>query len=330
MATLSPQQFYANNKIEEFYLFYGNETYLIHDAVHRVHHKLFGTEELKPSENLSLEIYYGTDRSPQTILDSVQSLGFFSTQKLILIRDADGFREKDFNILSKTVESVLSGTTLIFAIDGALPRNKFFKSVAAKGLAVEFKTPYERDFPQWINYLAQKNNLTLTPQGIGYIYQILGSNLSLIDNELKKVSLNKGVNAKITVEDLQTIMASGKEESVFHFTSAYGNRDLNQCVSLLHSLLEQGQSAVSIVSLLARHLRILMQISLSSSRDPQNLSSQLGIPSFFVRDYLKQIGQWSKEDIKSAIQALRASELNLKSIATPSKLVLENFLLLTL
>lgn len=322
MAAILPNQFYQKleSAVSTLYFFYGDETFLIEDAVKRVHQKIFGTTELRPSENLSLEVFYGSERPTDAIVNATLSLGFFSTQKMILVKEAGSFKEKDFKALTKLIDEPIEGSTLVFILEGSLPRSKFYKTLSEKSVTVNFKTPYEREFPQWIQYLAKSQGLTLGNQVPHLLLSRIGTNLLAINNELQKLKLAAGDKTLIDDELVQNWIAQSKEESVFDLANAIGSHDQTRSFTLLRRLLFQGQTAVGLVAIVARHLRILLQLKISKD------TSSLGIPPFFMKEYQRQSQNWSLESLSSAIQDLRQAESLLKSSSTSADLVMSKFI----
>ncbi len=322
MSLLAPAQFYksVNDNVAPAYFFYGDETYLIEDAVRRVHQKVFGTADLKPSENLSLEIFYGSERPLDAVMNSAQSLGFFSLQKMLLLKETGSFKDKDFAELQKLIENPNEGTTLVFTLEGALPRAKFFKTLSDKAVSVNFKTPYEREFPQWIQYLAKENGVTLGAQVPLLLLGRVGPNMMALNNEIRKLKLSVGAQNHIDDAAVQNWIAQSKEESVFELANAIGNHDQGKSFTLLRRLLFQGQNVVGILTIIARHLRILLQLKTSGD------TSQLGIPPFFLKDYQRQSADWKVEELSQAMQDLRVAESQIKSTSVSPELVLGKFL----
>lgn len=323
-----PNIFYEkiSKKLDPIYFFYGDEVYLIEDAIKRVHQKIFGSPDLKPSENLGLEIFFGSDRNVEGIVNSANSLGFFSQDKMILIKEANLFKDKDFVQLQKLVEDPIEGTTIVFTLEGSLPRNKFFKSLADKSTNVNFKTPYEREFPQWIQYLAKSNNVSLGNQVPQLLLSRVGANLLALNNEIQKLTLSLGEKNKIEDQDVLNWIAQSKEESVFDLANAFGSRDTARALTLLGRLVEQGQTPIGILTILARHLRILLEIKSAGNKDSQSLAGQIGIPPFFMKDYIRQSSSWTIDSLSTAMKNLRNTESLLKSTSVSADMALTKFL----
>ncbi|OQW49359.1 MAG: hypothetical protein A4S09_12050 [Proteobacteria bacterium SG_bin7] len=327
-AGTSPNTFYEkiSKKLDPVYFFFGDETYLLEDAIKRVHQKVFGSFDLKPSENLSLEIFFGSERNVEGVVNSANSLGFFSQDKMILIKEANLFKDKDFVPLQKLIENPIEGTIILFTVEGSQPRNKFFKSLADNSVAVNFKTPYEREFPQWIQYLAKSNNVALGNQVPQLLLSRVGPNLLVLNNEIQKLALSLGTKNKIEDQDVVNWISQSKEESVFDLANAFGNHDKNQSLTLLKRLLDQGQAAIGILTILARHLRILLEIKSANRKDTLGLASQIGIPPFFMKDYIRQSNSWSIDSLSMAMKNLRATESLLKSTSVSTDIALTKFL----
>ena len=136
---------------------------------------------------------------------------------------------------------------------------------------------------------------------------------------------------RIQAEEKDILACSSrlKIESLFDLTDALGNKNIVKSLNLLASLLEQGQNEIALVSLLARHLRILLKVqqgqkeNLSSSQ----LAKKTGLHPYFLKNYLKQVALWTKPQLENTLQSLFLTDKALKSSPLSPHIWLENFIL---
>ena len=149
-----------------------------------------------------------------------------------------------------------------------------------------------------------------------------------IDNELRKLKSFYSAS-EVSEEDIVKVVARVRPENVFAFTEAIGRQDLSQSFNFLVYLLEDQESEVGILSLVTRHIRILRQIkeSVSEGLRPSEISVRAGIPSFFLKDYMKQVHIWDDRKLVKVTEILHATDRALKSSPLSSHIWLENFVL---
>jgi DNA polymerase-3 subunit delta len=99
----------------------------------------------------------------------------------------------------------------------------------------------------------------------------------------------------------------------------------------LAKLLEQGQSEIGIVSLVARHIRILLMIrqGFELNLSGQKLATFAQVPSYYLQDYVGQARLWSSKKLEMVLVILSETDKALKSSPLSSHIWLENLIFRT-
>src|SRR5262249_39019174 len=158
------------------------------------------------------------------------------------------------------IEEPVLSTALVFIGNKIDKRKKHFKRLLEKGIAIEFKRPFDNQIPDWIRSLSRKRDLKLTPDAVLLFHQLVGSNLTDIDAELTKLSEflgGAGTKKTADVEDILKSVSRLRVDSVFDLTDAIGRGDRARALDCLVNLLDHGQSEVGVLALISRHVRIL-------------------------------------------------------------------------
>src|SRR5690606_12512167 len=97
---------------------------------------------------------------------------------------------------------------------------------------------------------------------------------------------------------------------VFQWTEAVAGGDRIRSFELLASLLEQGQSEVGIVSLMARHVRILIRVKRGQELGyaGARLAQYVQVPPYFLNNYLRQAGLWSIRRLEQVLLTLNETD----------------------
>ncbi|MDZ4662035.1 MAG: DNA polymerase III subunit delta [Pseudomonadota bacterium] len=332
MAASSTNDFYQRLEKEArggtFWLF-GAELYLIQDGIERICQKLFGTPHPTLSENLNYEIYYGSECDSDHVREAITSLPFFSDFKLVVVKECERFRDKDFEILSEAIAHKDPSVTLVLISDQVDKRTKSYKKIEKLCQAVEFRPPYERDLPQWVQYLAQQQKLQIGSREALLLLSTVGSDLMMINNEVKKISLGLGGRTQLEEADILKFSFRGKDENVFALSDHLATRSTTQALALLKKLLEQGLNSVAIISLIARHFRILLTITEGKrlGLEHKALMERLALPPFFFKKYWEQSQKWDQSSLAGILLQLANTDKSLKSSPLSPSLVLEHFIL---
>ncbi len=330
MADWSPQALEASvekGQIYPLYYLYGDESFLIEDALAKLESRALG-EGLK---DFNLNTFYGGEVNPAQLRDAVETLPMMSQLRVVIVKDAHDLTDKDWEALSPLIDDPVPSTAFVCVASKADKRKKHIKRFMEKGVVVEFKRPYDNQIPDWIRSIAKKYELVLSADAISTIHQLVGSNLQDIDGELLKLSQYLGEKKKASTEDVLKLVSRLRIDSVFDLTEAIGNGDRARALTCLANLLDHGQNEVGVLALISRHVRILKLVAdgLKEGLAGAKLSSRAGVSPYFLKSYVDQARDWSDRKIEHTFQALVDTDRALKSSPVASHIWLENFVVQT-
>jgi DNA polymerase-3 subunit delta len=209
-------------------------------------------------------------------------------------------------------------------------RKKFFRQLSEASLSVEFKKPFENQVPGWISHICRAHELEISEEAVLLVHRLVGSQLLEIETEVKKLKNFIGAGrTRVELEDVAQVVSARKEENVFALTESIAEGDRIKSLVRLVELLDNGQSEVGIVALIARHLRILLIIKqgLEQGLAGQRLAQLAQVPSYFLQDYVRQAKAWTYRRLESSLIVLAETDKALKSSPLSSHIWLENMVL---
>jgi DNA polymerase-3 subunit delta len=330
MADFSPQaldQTLTKGEIYPLYYLYGDETFLIEDALARLTDTALG-EGLK---DFNLNTYYGGEVDAAQIRDAVETLPMMAQVRVVIVKDAQDLTDKEWELLAPLVDNPVPTTAFICVATKVDKRKKFIKAFMAKGVVVEYKRPYDNQIPDWIRSIGKKYGLTLDSEAVSTMHQLVGSNLQDIDGEMLKLSQFMGQNKKVASDDVLKVVSRLRIDSVFDLTEAIGRNDRARALTCLANLLDHGQNEVGVLALISRHVRILKLVAdgLREGLSGPKLASRAGVSPYFLKSYVDQARAWSDRKIEHTFQALVDTDRALKSSPVASHIWLENFVVQT-
>ncbi len=312
------------NQPRPIYLLHGEELFLVDQAIQALKEKTLADG----AADFNCDVVTAPETTPGQVRDIVETLPMMAERRLVIYRGIDTVKDDLWEQLLPVIESPISSTVLVLVTTKIDKRKKFFKRLAETGIFVDLKRPYENQIASWIEYIGFLEQLKLSPDAIVAIQQIVGTNLSEIQNEIRKVRQFLGPEANTAeLADILKVVSKARVESVFSLTDAIGRRDRARALVCLANLLEHGQNEIGVVSLIYRQIRILSAIyegkkaGLSGAR----LAEKVGVPEFFLKQYLDQVRMWDEPKFVSAIKALHQTDKALKSSPVASHIWLENF-----
>lgn len=329
-ATWTPEKLHttvSRGEVFPLYCFYGDETYLIDDALKAVEGLAIG-DGLR---DFNLNTFYGSEVDPMQIRDAVETLPMMAQVRVVVVKDAHELTDKEWDLLMPLVEEPVPTTALILTATKIDKRKKHFKRFMEKGVLIEFKRPFDNQIPDWIRIIAKKHDVKLTADAVDVFHQLVGSNLQDIDAELLKLRQYLGEKKQPSVDDIVKVVARVRLDTVFDLTDAIGRNDRARALDCLVNLLDNGQNEVGILALISRHVRILKLVNegLKEGLAGQKLSSRAGVSPYFLRNYVDQAKAWNDRKIERTFQALLDTDRALKSSPVAPHIWLENFIIHT-
>jgi len=328
MPAVDSQKIYKdleNKKFSPIYFFYGDEPYLLNQIPDRFKFAVLDENTI----DFNLNIFYAGDADVSMIKDAVETLPVMTMNRLVILKNAENLKESEWAELESLFKKPVSSTVFVICADKVDKRKKSIKLIFENSITSEFKKPYDNEVPRWINHLAQTQGLKFSTEATHRLHRLVGNNLSELESQIQKIKNFVGQKTTIDLSDVNDVVSNSKEERVFDFTKAIGQKDRVTALEQLVQLIDQGQNEVGIVSLLARHMRILLTIrsGLDQGFGGAKLASLAQVPAYFVETYCDQARVWSIKKIEDALVVLNETDKALKSSPVSSHIWLENMVL---
>lgn len=317
----------AKGEIYPLYFLYGDETFLIDEALALLEVAALG-EGLR---DFNLNTFYANEADAAQIRDAVETLPMMAQARVVVVKDAHDLNDKDWEMLWPLVDVPVTTTAFICVGSKIDKRKKHIKRFIDRGVVVEFKRPFDNQIPDWIRTISKKHGLQLTSDAVDLVHQLVGSNLQDINGEMSKLAGYLGEKKKATADDVMKVVSHVRLDSVFDLTDAIGRNDRARALTCLANLLDNGQNEVGVLALISRHVRILRLVSdgLKEGLSGQRLSSRAGVSPYFLKSYVDQAREWNATKIDRTFEALLDTDRALKSSPVASHIWLENFIIQT-
>jgi DNA polymerase-3 subunit delta len=334
MPQLEPQQFYASveksletQSFSPLYFFFGEEPYLINQAVNYI--KVCALHG--GAADFNFNSYYASDVEISQVRDEVETLPMMAPRRVILLREVQDLTDKEWASLEPLFESPVDSSVFILVGGKIDKRKKFYKHLYEQAVHVEFKKPFENQIPGWIRHICKGHELTISDEAIQLLHRLVGNQLTEIESEVVKLRDFVGERKTVDLEDVAQCVSKKREENVFDLTEKIAEGDRVQSLVQLVQLLDQGQSEIGIIALVARHMRILLMIKqgMDQNLSGQRLATFAQVPTYYLQDYVQQARRWSVKKLENSLLILAETDRALKSSPLSSHIWLENMILKT-
>ena len=189
------------------------------------------------------------------------------------------------------------------------------KLLKEKGVVLTTKKLYDNQLPEWTEELVQSKGLTISQKALMLLVDHIGNDLSRIENEIDKISINLGKRKDITETDVEQYVGVSKDFNVFELQAALATKNLSKAIQIIQYFEANPKAApiqLILPSLYAFFSKVFMIYGLNT-RDEKTIATSLGINPFFIKDYLRTIRCLQlMHDVENLLLLL--SDYNLKSI----------------
>lgn len=328
MAWITPEEFYSLTKSQSLnpvVLITGEEPFLIRQCLQQIEAQYVNQD----MRDFNFTTYFCGEAEMDQVRDNVETLPTFAPLRIVFLKEAHELADKEWEALEPVLQNPVSSTLFVITALRIDKRKKYFKYLNEAATCVEFKKLYDNQIPSWIQYICNLESLQISEAANHLMHRLVGSHLLEIESEILKLKDYISPKTRIEVEDVSQVVSKAREESVFQWTEAVASKDRIKAFELLASLLDQGQSEVGIVVLMARHVRLLLKIKKGQELgySGPRLAQYVQVPPYFMANYLKQASLWSVSGLEKLLLTLNETDKALKTSPVSAPLWLENMVL---
>ncbi len=309
MDTLGKLKYLKNGK--NIYLIYGDEKYLVKEAFDEIVNNVVARED----RTMNLDYFTGKEVNPDSIIDALNTLTFFSTNRCVVVRDT-GLLKKSANVdnLIKALEDVPESTYLVF-VEEVDKTSKLYKAIVKQGVVYDMKTPKETDLVSFVENLAKAKNVKIDRGTTVHFLRTVENDMVVINNEIEKLAaycLNK---SKIDKNDIDLVCTKSLQVEIFKLMDAIGNKQIQQALEIYNNMIFMKEPVLRILSMLARQVKlILLSKELSEQGYNMNdISAKIGVHSFVAKGCISQSKNFSKKTLYDTLLALSDLEVKIKT-----------------
>jgi DNA polymerase-3 subunit delta len=188
---------------------------------------------------------------------------------------------------------------------------------------------------RWIGEYGNTRQVKVDADAARELVDALGGDMMMVSNELEKLILYVGEKKHITLGDVETMVLSAKQRSLYELTDAISAKDRVRALEMLDAILTTGEgdeAAIGHLYMLAKTFRQMLVILERNVRDQRMLWAALWqgfrVPPFAAEDIIKQARRYkSKRELTRAIRLVAKTDLALRSNPPTKRLVLEKLVL---
>ena len=305
---------WKKKSFKPIYWLEGEEEYFIDKVIDYAEHNILPESEA----SFNLSVFYGKDANWADIINACRRYPMFAERQVVLLKEAQQMR--DIEKLEAYVDNPLLSTVFVVSYKEKKldARKKFTKLVKEKGVLVTTKKLYDREVPEWTQNLIQSKGLTITPKGLALLVDHIGNDLSRIENEIDKLSVNLGKRTGITEDDIENYIGVSKDYNVFELQAALAAKDLARSIRIIQYFEanpKAGPIQLVLPSIYSFFSKVFMIFG-AGTNDEKTIATAIGVNPYFMKEYMQAARLYTYPGVERALLLLHS--YNLKSIGVGS------------
>ena len=298
------------NIVHPIYLLQGEEPYYIDEISNYIEKNLLPDAE----KGFNQSVFYGKESSAISIAESCMRFPMMANRQVVIIKEAQSLQKID--LLTSYAEKPLASTVLVlnYKYKNLDSRTKLAKAIKKNGVVFTSDRVKEYKLPKWIDdFLAQKN-YSITPQAAQILISFLGTDLSKIANELNKLIVAVKDSNRIAPIDIEANIGVSKDFNVLELQNALGEKNAlkaNQIIQYFAANPTLNPIQKTIGSLYFYFVK-LFKYHFIADKSERNISAQLGINPYFIKDTIAAAKRYSPTKLYEIIGILREYDMKSK------------------
>lgn len=259
----------------------------------------------------------------QQIYDSLTSLPFLSSKKLIVLKQ--GMANKQFIEHTEELLQNLAETTDLVLYEPKLDkRSSYFKLLKKITNYQEFRELDEAGLVLWLVNTAKSEGGSLSAHDARYLVQRLGLNQQLLANEITKLLL---YSPNITTASINLLTDQTPQSTIFNLLDAAFAGDIQQAFLLYREQRAQRVEPPQIIAMITWQLYVLALLKTAGQRPVETIAQETKLNPFVIRKSMNVARKLSLTELKQLVRVLSDIDVSSKTTAIDPDEALQNYLI---
>lgn len=335
MAELNESGIKSHIKQGEFYnayLFFGEESYLKEFYLSQLKSKI-----VPPAfEAFNYRFFDGKQSSLDDIIKDAQMLPVMSEYNFVLIRDYPVEKSKsDMKQLKEFLSDVPESTVLVLCYDSAAPdvKSASFKSLRnmfdKAGTVVQLDRKSESELIKLLVSGAAKRGAVLSSANAGYLISLAGSDMTVLLNELDKLSAFAG-GGEITRDIIDDMAVKCLQARVYDLSKAVVSGNADAAYSVLDTLFSMREDPILLTAVISGVYVDMYRVKCAKSAgmgyDDVAAHFNYRGREFALRNASRDCASLSEKQLRASLDVIADTDLKLKSTAVDKRVLIEEMI----
>jgi DNA polymerase-3 subunit delta len=223
----------------------GDDAYLRDESIKAIARNALGSGD----DDLAVSRFPGDHSSLADVLDEVRTLPFLARCRVAIVEGADPFVTAHRKELEAYAEKPSRSGVLVLSVKSWPGNTRLAKLVEKVGLAIECKTPDERELPAWLIQVARSRfKVKLDDDAAQLLVELVGPEVGLLASEVEKLHVYIGDRGVIGRDDVAKMVGAGRVETIWRTVEAATTGQAAEALADLDHLLSSGEAPVRLLA----------------------------------------------------------------------------------
>ncbi len=296
----------------------GANNFGLHTELHKQIDAFLGVHDAMGLERLD-----GDDHSFDRVRESLQSMPFLVSKKLVVLNKPSA--QKEFTEKAEALLSDVPDDINVVIVEPKLDkRSSYYKYLKKHTVFQDFPALDTHELARWVVAFAKTKGATFSQQDASYLVRRVGANQLLLSNEVEKL---RHFNPKISKESIDLLTEPTVQSSIFDLLDAALHGRKQQVLDLYAEQRSAGVDPVQILALLGWQLHAMAVVLHRGNHSLEETAKAAGIHPFVLKKSAAATKNMDTSRIKYLVSEASNLDVRMKSESIDPDDALINLLL---
>jgi len=302
------------------FLFVGKEKYLKERAISELRSRSLDSS----SGELDYKVLHGADTSADEIINSASTIPFFSSKRLIVVKDFDKLSKEDVSKVTAYIKNPNQHTCLIIDSDDTSILEDS-PSLARYAKVLRFNHLSDNELSAWIKKYLSAQGKTIEEDALDILKESKGADILSLSRELDKLITFIYKRKSVTGDDVKSLVGKSIASSAFDIASAIGDKNASKAIGIVHELTLSGMKPYEVIGILSWFFKRVLKakLLLETGDTESSVIQKLRINRKNIEEFFTHVHSFSAEALESKMNILLDADLRIKRPKYNPSLIME-------
>ncbi len=304
------------------YVVLGPEEYLSREALALLKRKILPPDAFA----FNYAEFSALESSAREVIEAAQTYPMMSPRRLVLMTNLERSDAVDQDLLLSYLENPSTRSVLILAAADLDRRTALYRQLREKACVAAFPKLKGPSLKRWTENFLRREGYRISSASLEKFVDLAGEDLQSTVNELEKLLIYAGKERSIPESAVNDLIISSRQHTIFELTEVLGRRDRSSALRQLGSLLDSGEEALVIVTMMARHFRqiLIAKDLLEQGKSARDAAAAAQVPTFVQDAFMRSVRAIDWNTAAVMYRQMAEADYRFKSSPADKRMLLES------